>query len=404
MPIEVVSQQASTVDDILKREVAILKPNAGRCGNLIKTSRFNLLSFVPITLYELLHPWKRFANFYFLCVGAMQMVPVITLTDGNPSTWMTLSFLVLVDMVVMAAEDMSRHRPTARRTRRRRAPTAAANALRARPATHRHTRPAAPLQVDILRASDGANNEWVRLTWADVMVGDVVRVMTREYFPADLLLLRASDPPGQCWVNTKPLDGESDTKLREALKPAAPLLAASDDAQLATRLAALRGRLRCEEPNDKVNDFLGQLALTALESPAAVGPSNMVLRGCQLRNTASAHGVVVATGKECKINYVGAREAACCGGGGAAAPREKSAARRRAQRRHRLHCGRARRHVHARRLRRVRRRRAVVTIGTSEAAVGGRGARRLGGRGSARGRTSCCSTSSSRSRSTSRSR
>ena len=105
MPIEVVSQQASTVDDILKREVAILKPNAGRCGNLIKTSRFNLLSFVPITLYELLHPWKRFANFYFLCVGAMQMVPVITLTDGNPSTWMTLSFLVLVDMVVMAAED-----------------------------------------------------------------------------------------------------------------------------------------------------------------------------------------------------------------------------------------------------------------------------------------------------------
>ena len=73
-----------------------------------------------------------------------------------------------------------------------------------------------------------------------------------------------------------------------------------------------------------MNDFLGQLALTALESPAAVGPSNMVLRGCQLRNTASAHGVVVATGKECKINYVGAREAACCGGGGKAAPREKS--------------------------------------------------------------------------------
>ena len=37
MPIEVVSQQASTVDDILKREVAILKPNAGRCGNLINS-------------------------------------------------------------------------------------------------------------------------------------------------------------------------------------------------------------------------------------------------------------------------------------------------------------------------------------------------------------------------------
>ena len=176
--------------------------------------------------------------------------------------------------------------------------------------------------MDILRASDGASNEWVRLTWADVMVGDVVRVMTREYFPADLLLLRASDPPGQCWVNTKPLDGESDTKMRLAPKLSASLL--GDDCSPAALRTLLRGSVRVEEPNDKVNDFLGQLALTALESPAAVGPSNMVLRGCQLRNTASAHGVVVATGKECKINYVGAREAACCGGGGKAAPREKS--------------------------------------------------------------------------------
>ena len=46
------------------------------------------------------------SKIHFLCVGAMQMVPVITLTDGNPSTWMTLSFLVLVDMVVMAAEEV----------------------------------------------------------------------------------------------------------------------------------------------------------------------------------------------------------------------------------------------------------------------------------------------------------
>ena len=137
MPIEVVSQQASTVDDILKREVAILKPNAGRCGNLIKTSRFNLLSFVPITLYELLHPWKRFANFYFLCVGAMQMVPVITLTDGNPSTWMTLSFLVLVDMVVMAAEDMSRHKADRETNTQKARATHCRQRARARPATHR---------------------------------------------------------------------------------------------------------------------------------------------------------------------------------------------------------------------------------------------------------------------------
>ena len=80
------------------------------------------------------------------------------------------------------------------------------------------------------------------------MVGDVVRVMTREYFPADLLLLRASDPPGQCWVNTKPLDGESDTKMRLAPKLSASLL--GDDCSPAALRTLLRGSVRVEEPND----------------------------------------------------------------------------------------------------------------------------------------------------------
>jgi phospholipid-transporting ATPase len=51
-----------------------------------------------------------------------------------------------------------------------------------------------------------------------VEVGDVVRVRNRDTFPADLLLL-ASSLGGQAWVNTKPVDGESDVKLRLAPKP-----------------------------------------------------------------------------------------------------------------------------------------------------------------------------------------
>ena len=283
---------------LLTKSVVVNGPQdaaAPFCPNTVKTSNYNPLTFIPVVLFELLNPWNKFANFYFLVVGVLQTVPAITLTDGRAGTVMPLSFVLFVDMLMKALEDFNRHRAD-RKT---------------------NDQPTERLRV--------ANATWEAVRWSEVRVGDIVRVKNRDVFPADMLLLSGpADAPGVAWVNTKPLDGESDTKLREALKPAAPLLAASDDAQLATRLAALRGRLRCEEPNDKVNDFLGQLALTALESPAAVGPSNMVLRGCQLRNTASAHGVVVATGKECKINYVGAREAACCGGGGKAAPREKS--------------------------------------------------------------------------------
>ena len=64
----------------------------------------------------------------------------------------------------------------------------------------------------------GPKPTWRTLTWREVEVGDVVRVRNRDTFPADLLLL-ASSLGGQAWVNTKPVDGESDVKLRLAPKP-----------------------------------------------------------------------------------------------------------------------------------------------------------------------------------------
>ena len=53
--------------------------------------------------------------------------------------------------------------------------------------------------VSIISPDGDASSDSVierRATWADVEVGDVVRVRGKEAFPADLLLLRGSDPPG----------------------------------------------------------------------------------------------------------------------------------------------------------------------------------------------------------------
>jgi phospholipid-transporting ATPase len=73
----------------LTRRVGILQKHDA-VSNIIITYKYNIATFLPITLYELLWPTKRFANFYFLCVGMMQMIPSISLTNGNPSTWLTL--------------------------------------------------------------------------------------------------------------------------------------------------------------------------------------------------------------------------------------------------------------------------------------------------------------------------
>jgi magnesium-transporting ATPase (P-type) len=120
-------------------------------------------------------------------------------------------------------------------------------------------------------------------TWAAVRVGDVVRVPANlELFPADLLCLGSSGGP-QCWVNTKPLDGETDVKLR-VVPPAAIAAVGAERLGDAQALGeALRGKVRCEEPNDKVNEFIAQLQLDG-RARALVSEDNMLLRGCQLRN------------------------------------------------------------------------------------------------------------------------
>lgn len=43
--------------------------------NYIKTSKYTLLNFLPYNLFE---QFQRLANFYFLCLLVLQLIPVIS--------------------------------------------------------------------------------------------------------------------------------------------------------------------------------------------------------------------------------------------------------------------------------------------------------------------------------------
>ena len=56
--------------------------------NSVTTSRYTLLNFLPLFLFE---QFSRFANMYFLIICILQTIPSISITGGFPATAVPLA-------------------------------------------------------------------------------------------------------------------------------------------------------------------------------------------------------------------------------------------------------------------------------------------------------------------------
>jgi phospholipid-transporting ATPase len=238
----------------------------GFCTNFIVTSKYTVVSFLPKFLFE---TFRKLSNLYFLVICILQCIPQISNTGGQPSTLPPLMFIVTVDAVFAILEDRKRH--------------IADNVANASPTT----------------VLDPATNIFVMKTWANVVVGDIIKIHNRELVPSDILVLAVSEaanvpPCGICYVETKSLDGETNMKVRSAMDCT---LAEMGDIN---NLVKMRGVIRCEHPNNAINSFQGVLEISGKEKQS-IPYESMILRGCIIRNTEWVVGVVVNTGKDTKI-------------------------------------------------------------------------------------------------------
>ncbi len=63
------------------------------CSNVIRTSRYTLLTFLPVNLFEQFH---IVSNLYFLFIGILMIVPQFTTTNGIPTIFVPLGFILVI--------------------------------------------------------------------------------------------------------------------------------------------------------------------------------------------------------------------------------------------------------------------------------------------------------------------
>lgn len=133
---------------------------------------------------------------------------------------------------------------------------------------------------------------FVDKAWRSIKVGDIVRLESNDFFPADLLLLSSSEPEGLCYIETSNLDGETNLKIKQANTSTAHITSGHAAGQL-------NGYLKSENPNNSLYTYEGTLNMGGKTIP--LDPNQLLLRGAQLRNTEWIYGLVVFTGHETKL-------------------------------------------------------------------------------------------------------
>ncbi|XP_016547381.1 phospholipid-transporting ATPase 3 isoform X2 [Capsicum annuum] len=136
------------------------------------------------------------------------------------------------------------------------------------------------------------DQQWVSVPWKKLQAGDIVRVKQDEFFPADLLFLASTNPDGVCYIETANLDGETNLKIRKALEK-------TWDYVTPDKVSGFTGEVQCEQPNNSLYTFAGNLISQKQTLP--LGPNQLLLRGCSLRNTEYLVGAVIFTGHETKV-------------------------------------------------------------------------------------------------------
>ncbi|CAD8050422.1 unnamed protein product [Paramecium sonneborni] len=219
-----------------------------------------MITFFPLNLIE---QFSKLPNFYYLVIAIMQMMSLISITNGQPVVMGPLSLSICIQMIKDFIED-----------------------------------------YQIRKSDDAENNKKIYLIrtneipriakWSELRIGDLIKVQKDEQIPADILLIQTSDKWGNAYIDAQNLDGETNLKCKNIQQNLKQLQEQTEE-----YLSALKMTIKYERPNPYHYLFRGIAEFN--NEPITLSQENLVLRGCVLRNVNFIYGIVCYNGHDSKI-------------------------------------------------------------------------------------------------------
>ncbi|KAG1047950.1 hypothetical protein G6F43_009629 [Rhizopus delemar] len=227
-------------------------------ANVIINQKYNILTFIPIVLYE---QFVIFFNLYFLLVALSQFIPALKI--GYILTYFgPLCFVLTITVSKEALDDYQRYKRDKE----------------------------ANSQLYCRLTSTGNQN----IPSSKIRVGDLLYVNKDQRVPADMILLRTTEETGASFIRTDQLDGETDWKLRLAI-PSLQRLKSDQD------LLNIKGHVYADAPHKDIHNFVGTISIfdetAGQERLEPLGVENTMWTNTVLAS-GSALGFVIYTGKD----------------------------------------------------------------------------------------------------------
>ncbi|KAH7113852.1 hypothetical protein B0J11DRAFT_445923, partial [Dendryphion nanum] len=255
------------------------RTNQPYTSNWIRSTRYSAWNFLP---RQLVAQFSKLANFYFLCVSILQMIPGLS-TTGQYTTIVPLLFFVTLSIAKEGYDDLRRYRLDKTENNHD------AKVLRGSHSNRAHS-----ISDRATSSSESVGPlHWETIKWQDVNVGDVVKLERDDAAPADLALLYTSGENGVAYVETMALDGETNLKSKQTTASIAKAIDIAED------VAACDAKFVVEDPNQDLYNFEGKVTVDGKTAPLTI--TEIIYRGSILRNTPDALGMVIYSGEECRI-------------------------------------------------------------------------------------------------------